>query len=50
MESTQNRIGATPISKLPRADTLIWTAFPTALAAALVLMCMVAKRQLKSME
>lgn len=41
-------------TKLPRADTLIWTAFPAAeaaaLAAALVLMRMVAKRQLKSME
>lgn len=41
-------------TKLPHADTLIWTAFPAAeaaaLAAALVLMRMVAKRQLKSME
>ena len=32
------------------ADTLIWIAFPAALAAALVLMRMVAKRQLNSME
>ena len=41
-------------TKLPHADTLIWTAIPAAeaaaLAAALVLMRMVAKRQLKSME
>lgn len=50
MESTQNRIGAAPVPKLPRVDTLIWTAFPAALAAALVLMRMVAKRQLNSME
>ncbi len=54
MESTQNRMGAAPVPKLPHADTLIWTAFPAAeaaaLAVALVLMRMVAKRQLESME
>lgn len=28
MESTQNRMGAAPVPKLPHADTLIWDRIP----------------------